>query len=167
MAGDEIVVELYRPGEIFGELCFRGGAQEYSATAVEQSEIREIQADVLIKQVRSRPDALLELLGELSSRLAAAHGELQAFLSQTVLIRLGTRLLDFVAESKTRSDWVDLPHDFHHEELAQMLHVRRETVSRAMTNLKELGLVAIGDRGHVRVHRPEMRRFVRGKRRFK
>lgn len=41
---------------------------------------------------------------------------------------------------------LDLPHDFHHEELAQMLHVRRETVTRAMTNLKELGLVSTGSR---------------------
>ena len=163
---DEIVVELYRSGEIFGELCFRGGVQEYSATAVERSEIHEIPADVLIKQVRTRPDALMELLGELSGRLTAAHAELQALLSQTVLVRLGAKLLDLVAESKTSSDWLDLPHEFHHEELAQMLRVRRETVTRAMTNLKELGLVATTGRGRVRVHRSEMRRFVREKRRL-
>ena len=109
----------------------------------------------------------MELLGELSGRLAAAHGELQALLSQSVLVRLGAKLLDLVAESKTGGVWLDLPHDFHHEELAQMLHVRRETVTRAMTNLKELGLVATGGRGRVRVHRTEMRRFVRGKRPFR
>jgi CRP-like cAMP-binding protein len=166
-SGDEILVELYRSGEIFGELCFRGGAQECGATAVERSEILEIPAGLLIERVRTRPDALMELLGELSGRLAAAHGELQAFLSQTVLVRLGAKLLDLVPESKTGSDWLDLPHDFRHEELAQMLRVRRETVSRAMTNLKELGLVATTGRGRVRVHRTEMRRFVRQKRRFK
>jgi len=43
-----------------------------------------------------------------------------------------------------------------------MLHLRRETVSRAMTYLKELGLVAPAGRGRIRVHRPEMRRFVTG-----
>ena len=64
-------------------------------------------------------------------------------------------------------DWVDLPHDFRHEELAQMLRVRRETVTRAMANLKELGLVATAGRGGVRVHRTEMPRFVRGKQRFR
>ncbi|MGH9199636.1 MAG: Crp/Fnr family transcriptional regulator [Vicinamibacterales bacterium] len=166
-SGDEIVVELHRSGEIFGELCFRGGVQDYSATAIERAEIREIRADLLVRQVRTRPDVLMELLGELSGRLAAAHGELQALLSQTVLVRLGAKLLDLVTESKTGSDWLDLPHDFHHEELAQMLHVRRETVTRAITNLKELGLLATGGRGRVRVHRTEMRRFVRGKRRFR
>ena len=72
------------------------------ATAVERSEIREIPADLLIKQIRSRPDALMELLGELSGRLAAAHGELQALLSQTVLVRLGTKLLDLVSRIE---DW--------------------------------------------------------------
>lgn len=166
-SGDEIIVELYRPGELFGELCFRGGVQECDATAVERSEILEIPADLLVEQVGTRPDALMELLGELSGRLATAHGELQAFLSQTVLVRLGARLLDLVAESKTGSDWLDLPHDFRHEELAQMLRVRRETVTRAMTNLKELGLVSTAGRGRLRVYRNEMRRFVRGKRRVR
>jgi CRP/FNR family transcriptional regulator, cyclic AMP receptor protein len=165
-SGDEIILALYRSGEIFGELCFRGGVQECDATAIERSEIIEIPADLLIEHIRTRPDALMELLGELSGRLAAAHGELQALFSQTVLVRLGTKLLDLAAESKTGGDWLDLPHDFRHEELAQMLSVRRETVTRAMANLKELGLVATAGRGRVRVHRSEMRRFVRGKQRF-
>ena len=166
-SGDEIIVELYRSGEIFGELCFRSGVQECDAIAVDRSEILEIPADLLVEQVGTRPDALMELLGELSGRLAAAHGELQAFLSQTVLVRLGAKLLDLVAEPKTGSDWLDLPHNFRHEELAQMLRVRRETVTRAMTNLKELGLVSTAGRGRLRVHRTEMRRFVRRKRRVR
>jgi CRP/FNR family cyclic AMP-dependent transcriptional regulator len=165
ISGDEILVALYRPGEIFGERCFGGGVQECSATAVERSEVLEIPVGLLIEQVRTRPDALMGLLGELSGRLAAAHGELQALLSQTLLVRLGTKLLDLA--SKTGSDWLDLPHDFRHEELAQMLCVRRETVTRAMTSLRELGLIATAGRGRVRVHGTEMCRFVRQKPRFR
>ena len=166
-SGDEIVVELYRPGEIFGELCF---VVESKTTAPPLSNgPRSTKSRRISWSARFEPGQtpLMELLGELSGRLAAAHGELQALLSQSVLVRLGAKLLDLVAESKTGGDWVDLPHDFHHEELAQMLHVRRETVTRAMTNLKELGLVATGGRGRARIHRPEMRRFVRGKRAFR
>lgn len=159
--GDEIVVELYRSGEIFGELCFRGGVHACGATAVEPSVIFEVPVELFIDQLRTRREALMELLGELSGRLAAAHGDLRAFLSHTVLVRLGAKLLDLVPASQTSRVWADLPYVVRHEELAQMLRVRRETVTRAMANLKELGLISTAGRGRVRVHRAAMRRFMR------
>jgi CRP-like cAMP-binding protein len=142
-SGDEIVVELYPSGEIFGELCFRAGVHACGATAVEPSVVLEVPVGLFIDQLRTRSEVLMELLGELSGRLAAAHGELQAFLSQTVLVRLGAKLLDLVPASQSSRVWVDLPHSVRHEELAQMLRVRRETATRAMANLKELGLIDV------------------------
>ncbi len=161
VTGDEIIVHLYQPGAIFGERCFLQGAQQYCATALEHSDVLEISAGRVIEQVRSRPDTLLELLGDLSGRLAATDGEFQAFVSETVVVRLGAKLLALAAASETASDWLDLPHGFRHEELAQMLGVQRETVTRAIANLKKLGMVATAGRGPMRIHRAEIRRFLR------
>jgi CRP/FNR family transcriptional regulator, dissimilatory nitrate respiration regulator len=162
IAGGEIIVHLYQPGEIFGERCFLQAAQQYCATALEQSDVLETSASGLIERVRSRPDTLLELLGELSGRLAATDGEFQTFVSETVVVRLGAKLLALASVSDTASDWLDLPHGFRHEEFAQMLGVHRETVTRAIANLKRLGVVATVRRGPIRIHRSEMRRFLRG-----
>jgi CRP/FNR family transcriptional regulator len=159
-AGDEIIVHLYRPGEIFGERCFLQGAQKYCATALNDSNVPAISARDVIEHVRNRPDTLLELLGELSARLTDTNGEFQAFVSETVVVRLGAKLLALATASENASDWLDLPHGFRHEEFAQMLCVQRETVTRAIASLRKLGLVATTGRGPIRVHRAEMRRFL-------
>src|SRR6266852_4876762 len=104
--GDELIVRLCQAGEIFGESCFLQAAQQHCATALEHSEVQELPARQVIEQVRGRPDTLLELLGELSGRLAATDGELQAFVSETVVVRLGARLLALVAALETESDWL-------------------------------------------------------------
>jgi CRP-like cAMP-binding protein len=158
--GDEMIVRLYQRGEIFGESCFLQAAQQHCATALEHSEVLELPARQVIEQVQGRPDTLLELLGELSGRLAVTDGEFQAFVSETVVVRLGAKLLALTAALETGSDWLDLPHGFRHQELAQMMGVQRETVTRAITSLRRFGLVATPGRGTIRIHRARMRRFL-------
>jgi len=160
-AGDEIIVRLYRPGEIFGERCFQQGAQTCCATALSDSDVLAISARHVIEHVRTQPDTLLELLGELSGRLTDTDAELQAFVSETVVVRLGTTLLALATASEHAREWLDLPHGLRHEEFAQMLGVRRETVSRAFAHLRNLGVVATA-RGSIRVHRVAMQRFLSG-----
>ena len=161
-AGDEVIVHLYHSGDIFGERCFLGAAQQFFATAVEHLEMLEMPASDVIDQIRSRPDTLVELLGELSGRLTAIDGEFQSFVSDSVLVRLGAKLLALASVSASSGDWLDLPHGFSHEAFAQMLGVHRETVTRAIASLRKLGVVATAGRRPIRIHRHEMRRFLGG-----
>lgn len=158
--GDELIVRICQAGEIFGERCFQRTVQQHRATALEHSEVLELPARQVIEQVGSRPDTLLELLGELSGRLAATDSELHAFVSESVVVRLGARLLALAAPLESESDWLDLPHSFRHQELAQMIGVQRETVTRAIASLRQLGLLATAGRGTIRIHRARMRRFL-------
>jgi len=161
-AGTEVIVHLYPPGDIFGERCFLGAAQQFFATAVEHVDVLEMPASAVIDQIRSRPDTLVELLGELSGRLTAIDGEFHSFVSDSVLVRLGAKLLALASASERESDWLDLPHGFSHEAFAQMLGVHRETVTRAIASLRRLGVVATAGRRPIRIHRHEMRRFLGG-----
>lgn len=160
LLGAEIIIRLYQPGDIFGERCFLRGAQQHWATALESSTVLELSTHHLIEQVRNRPDMLLDLLGELSGRVAATDDAFQAFVTETVVVRLGARLLALVEALEATTDWLDLPYGFRHQELAQMIGVQRETVTRAIASLKRLGLVATAGRGPIRIHRAAMRRFV-------
>jgi CRP-like cAMP-binding protein len=159
--GNEIIVHLYQPGDIFGERCFLPAAQQYCATALEHSEVLETSASSVVEQLRNHPDALLELLAELSGRLAATDGEFQAYVSDSVAVRLGAKLLALTSRSETSGDWLDVPHGFRHQQFAQMLGVQRETVTRAIANLKKVGVVETCRRGPIRIHGAHMRRFLR------
>jgi len=161
LGGDEVIVRLVRPGEIFGERCFlKGGQQHYSATAIEPCGVLETPTGRLIEEVRNSPEILLDLLGELSGRLAETDDEFQSRASETVVVRLGAKLLALAAAPFTGGDWFELPHGFRHEELAQMLGVQRETVTRAIASLKTLGVIAGSGRSPIRVHRARMGRFL-------
>jgi len=159
-AGDEVIVRLFRPGEIFGERCFLKGVQQYSATAIEPCGVLEMPTAQLIEQVRSSPEILLDLLGELSGRLAETDDEFQSRASDKVVVRLGAKLFALAAASLAGGDWLELPHGFRHEELAQMLGVQRETVTRAIASLKTLGVITGSGRSPIRVHRARMGRFL-------
>jgi CRP-like cAMP-binding protein len=160
ITGDERIVHLYQDGEIFGESCFLQAAQLYCATALEQSEVLQVSAQRVIEQVQTRPEILQELLGELSGRLAATSSEFQAFLSDKVVVRLGARLLALVTALESENDWLDLPHGFRHQDLAQLMGVQRETITRAIAALRRLNLVTTVGRGTIRIHRTRMRRFL-------
>jgi CRP-like cAMP-binding protein len=159
-AGAERIVHLYQPGDIFGERCFLGAAQQFFATAFEQSDVLEMPVSGVISQIRSRPDVLVGLLRELSGRLTAIDGEFQSFVADSVQVRLGATLLALASASTGDGDWLDLPHGFSHEAFAQMLGVQRETVTRAIATLRKLGVVATGERRLIRIHRHAMDRFL-------
>src|SRR3954464_2172164 len=103
----------------------------------------------------------MELLGALSGRLATIDGQFHSSVSDSVLVRLGAKLLALA--SARDDDWLDLPHGFSHEAFAQMLGVHRETVTRAIASLRKLGVVATPARRPIRIHRHEMRRFLGGR----
>ena len=53
-AGDEIILQLNRPGDILGELCFCSGERREQAVTLEASEVVEILLDDLLGNLAGR-----------------------------------------------------------------------------------------------------------------
>jgi CRP-like cAMP-binding protein len=151
-AGDEMLLEVYHPDAVFGEMCFCDEGQVASAIAIEDSEIATASVGQLRNLLREQPDLALALFGEFASRLSSAYLNLQTAVFDVVLTRVAARLVELAAHGARSEDGsIDLLYKVPHSDLAEMLGVRRETVTRAMIELRRLDLIHYLPDGRLRV----------------
>ena len=159
-SGEEITFRVYPANEIFGEFCFCWPVQRYWATALESSDVVEVTAGQAIESMVRHPELVGPLVSALSERIASAYDELQTISTSIVVVRLAAKLLTLPTAESSNGHWVELGRRFTHEELAQILGVRRETLTRAMSRLKELGLVEHTAGNPTRMHRAGLQGFL-------
>jgi len=151
--GEEITLRVYRPGEIFGEGCLSRPLHRYWATALERSEILEAPVERALESFVQSPELAIELLATLTERLGSAYDELQTVASRIAVVRVAARLAAFPGIDLPDGRWVQLTNRFTHEELAQIVGIRRETLTRALSRLKELHVVDCVAGRPLRIHR--------------
>jgi CRP-like cAMP-binding protein len=160
--GEEITLRVYRPAEIFGEGCFCRTVHQYWATALEPSEVVESPADRAVETLMQSPETALELVVKLTERLASAYDELQTVSSRMAVNRIAAKLLALPGMEQGHDRWTELANRFTHEELARIVGVRRETLSRALSRLRDLGVVDYAAGRPMRVDRAGLKAFLGG-----
>jgi len=116
-------------------------------------------ADRVVAALGERPELAMDLIKILSERLASAYLELQAVSADLLVTRLARKLFELCAVDEG-DGWCRLPRHFTHDELAQLLGVRRESLTRAMIDLRALGLIDYAPHAPVRVALAALRRFM-------
>jgi CRP-like cAMP-binding protein len=156
-----VILQLHRPGEIFGELCFCTGERREQAVALEASEVTEILLDDLLANLRRNPEATLDLVTALSERLGDTYTRLQSLSFESTLERL-VRTLLMLADTlgEVTPEGVHIAHYVKQEELAQMVAARREVVSSLLNRLRERGLIGYPRKGQISVHRQALQAYL-------
>jgi CRP/FNR family cyclic AMP-dependent transcriptional regulator len=155
--GEELTIDVFGPGDVFGEMCFRDHVHVHWAIALEPSAITSVNRDELLDRVAERRELLHQFLDLLVGRLGTAHAEAEARAFDTVVQRLGRRLLQIATTSPGQARTF-LPRSLRHAELARLLGVKRETVTRAMRQLRSVQVIDAPTRGSVRVHNERLRK---------
>jgi CRP-like cAMP-binding protein len=158
--GDEITLRLYRPDEIFGEACLCRVVQHCWATALEPSELVEVPAARVFEVMIHAPELAQELVSNLAERVASAYDEIQALSSRIAVIRVAAKLLTVPGVERSDNGWTEMANRFTHRDLAQIAGVRRETFTRAVARLRELGLVDCAAGRPMRLHRSGLEAFL-------
>jgi CRP/FNR family transcriptional regulator len=143
--GSTRLVEILGPGNWFGAASLaRGTTYRMRAVSVGGSMISEISAEQLFTALSKDPLALVELARQLAGKLMTAHEEASRLVFEDCQQRLVSALLRFSrsAASTPSEDGVVLR--ITHEQLAQAVGVARETVSLALTQLRQQNLLHTG-----------------------
>lgn len=138
--GREVILGVLEPGAHFGELALIDD-QPRSAhvIAMEDSQLLILRREDFRRRVEANPSIAWALLTELSRRLRRADQKIGGLVLLDVPGRISRLLLDLSAESS--NGMIEKP--LTHQTIAQMIGASRETVSRAMKDFQEEGLIRV------------------------
>jgi CRP-like cAMP-binding protein len=140
----EVVIALRTPGELIGEMSALGaGRRTATAVAVDEVEAGFLRASDLLEFLREHPDAGLVMIRMLVRRLAETTRDVVDLATQDSVGRLAKRLVDLSSEhgiAAQRGTQIELA--LTQDELARWTGATRETVSRALRLMRQLGWVA-------------------------
>ena len=141
--GREVILGVLGVGDHFGELSLID-EQPRSAhvIAMEDSTLLVLRREDFRRRVEATPQLAWALLVELSRRLRRADGKIGGLVLLDVPGRIARLILDAAADAG--SDTIEKP--LTHQTIAQMIGASRETVSRAMSDFQEAGLISVSHR---------------------
>ena len=152
----EVVLALRNPGELIGEIAALGaGRRTATAVALEDAEVGFLAASELADFLREHPDAALLVIRMVVRRLAEATRDMVDLATQDSVGRLAKRLVELSAvHGKAAAGGTEIELALTQDELARWTGATRETVSRALRLMRQLGWVAT-DRKTITVLDPE------------
>ncbi len=140
----EVVLAIRGPGELLGEMAALGaGRRTATAMAIDEVEVGFLSAQALQAFLREHPDTAIVIIRMLISRLAEATQDVVDLATQDSVGRLAKRLVDLSAEyGKAAGGGTQIELTLTQDELARWTGATRETVSRALRLMRQLGWVA-------------------------
>ncbi len=144
----EVVLAIRGEGELLGEMAALG-AQRRTASAIALDDVDAgiLHGDEFREYLRDRPDAALVLIRMLVRRLSEASRDLASLATQDSVGRVAKRLLDLAADHGVPSGTgTRIELSLTQDELARWTGATRETVSRALRLMRQLGWVATDHR---------------------
>jgi CRP/FNR family transcriptional regulator, cyclic AMP receptor protein len=157
--GREVVLNVYGPGDFFGEFALLDG-EPRSADAIAQEPclLYWLTRDDFLAFLESHPRAASTLLAVLSRRLRHTTRVVQDAAFRDVPARLARVVLDLVTtRGRPHGDRVLVDGRFTQSELASMVGASRETVNKALRGFERSGLLR-HERGVITVMQPEQLR---------
>lgn len=159
--GREFILQVARPGDLFGvaRLAAQGTADH--ARALETSEIVEIPTAELLAHLTHEPAALADFLGVLARRLAEAHEAARRLVFATALERLCLALLELARDlGQPDGVFTTVPHHITQEDLGRMTGARREVVSGLLNRLRDRRVISYNRGGIIRVNRDALAKYT-------
>jgi len=141
--GREVILSVLGDGDFFGEMSLIDDEPRSAhVIAMKDSHVLVLRRDDFQAQLQQHPSVALKLLRVLVQRLRRADQKIGSLVLLDVNGRVAQLLLDLGEESGGPR----ITRKLTHHTIAQMIGSSRETVSRAMRELVERGLIEVSRR---------------------
>jgi len=141
--GSQVTVALLGPGDSVGEMSLLDeGVRSAHAMTIEDSELLWMDRKAFLDAVRHVPLLAHNLLRELSQRLRLANLQIRSLVTLTVPQRLARQILLFAdryGREENGATRILLP--LHQNDLAELIGTSRESVNRALAQLRREGVL--------------------------
>jgi len=158
--GSQAILQILKPGQVFGELLLSRERRAFTALAAEDSVVTVISRQSLKELLALSPIVALNFIQVLSRRLADVEKGL-ADSSHTWsyhrLARVLLRLSEQYGEEVPTGTLIRLR--LTHEDLANLIGTTRETVTTQLNRFMRMGLLSQRSR-QIIVFRPRLREFL-------
>lgn len=142
-SGQESVLRIHLPGSIIGLSCLTSrGVWDATSIALKPSHLLKLTKTSFLKLLEGNPSLGIKLLRLVVDRLSDLHFRIGELQTQTVEQRLAYALLSLSRNDPNKADSRERTGIFlTHEELAQMINTRRQTVTSTLRRFAEMGLI--------------------------
>jgi CRP-like cAMP-binding protein len=138
--GREVILSVLSDGDFFGEMSLIDDEPRSAhVIAMRDSRLLVLRRDDFQQQIQQHPSVALKVLKVLVGRLRRADAKIGGLVLLDVNGRVARLLLDLAEESGGPR----ITRRLTHHTIAQMIGSSRETVSRAMRELTERGLIEV------------------------
>ncbi|HLB06385.1 MAG TPA: Crp/Fnr family transcriptional regulator [Alphaproteobacteria bacterium] len=140
--GDEVVLRVLARGESFADAAiFDSGVYPVSAEVVEDARLMVIPAASFLRRLKEEPELAFKMLASLSSHMRFLVRQLEQIKGRTASQRVADFLLQ-LCEAESGESRIRLPYD--KLLIAARLGIRPETFSRALSDLRHVGIQVQG-----------------------
>lgn len=147
--GREVLVALYRGGDVFGELAlFDNAPRSATVTALSETVVYALSGEDLFAVLEKNPKAMRRLLALLARIVRRVSGQVGDLVFLDLEGRVAKYLLD-ISEASAGKREVELTQ----EDLAAFVGGTRAAVNRALADLVKVGAISVGRR-HIEVRDP-------------
>lgn len=147
--GDEATMRLLKAGDTFMDaVIFMGIPSPINAEILEDAELLKIPREVVFERLQHDSIFARNLLRIVTYHYKNSMKQIDSMLLRSPVQRLGMYLLDLHLEQDPASTQVKLP--FKKATLANYLGMKPETLSRALQQIKKLGIEVDADTLHLK-----------------
>jgi CRP/FNR family cyclic AMP-dependent transcriptional regulator len=160
-SGQEISVNIYGPGDVFGELALLDGLpRSAGAVAMEKTVTFTLHRDDFLRHLEAHPRMARSIMEVLSTRVryTTDYAESLAFLD--VYGRVAAKLLELADRYGVQKEGIEIELRLTQAELASWVGASRESVNKVLGTFRDYGLIEIEGQKVTILDRPGLKRRI-------